>query len=233
MKNRDKILPVIVLLLTASGFLLPDLTARLVDIRMEEETEKIRDTQKEIPLAHAESYLEILEGAGTMKQAAELRTGEYMNMETAEKKAEDLRNMLVKYGLVHYQGENRWLISPVLVSDAEDQETARVLWDCVWYSGIELSAPSKIEICIDDETGYLISFTAYPGTDGSVEDPLKTAESMKAFLNDYYPLSGRTEFSYTEKQKGNEFVFTVADEKKRAYELRFLIMENGQVVFNM
>ena len=233
MKNRDKILPVIVLFLTAAGFFLPDLTARLADMGMEQETVKIRDTQKEIPLAHTENFLEILEGAGAMKQSAELRTGEYMDVETAEKKAEDLLNLLIQYGLVRDQGQNRWLISPVLVSDAENQETARVFWNCVWYSEIELPVPSKIEICIDDETGCLVSFTAYPGTDGPVEDPLKTAEAMRAFLNDYYPSSGRTEFSYTEKQKGNEFLFTVADEKNRAYELRFLIMENGQVVFNM
>lgn len=233
MKNRDKILPGIVLLLTVTGFLLPDLTAQLADMGMEQETVKIRDTQKELPLAHTENFLEILEEAGTMKQSAELRTGEYMDGETAEKKAEDLLEMLVQYGITEDQGQNTWLISPLLVSDAEGQGSARIFWDCVWYSEIQTSVPSKIEICLDDGTGYLVSFTAYPGTQGSQNDSLKIVERMQMFLNDYYPSSGRTKFSYTEKQEGNEFIFTVSDENERIYELRFLIMENGQVVFNM
>ena len=45
-----------------------------------------------------------------MKQSAELRTGEYMDVETAEMKAEDLLNLLIQYGLVRDQGQNRWLI---------------------------------------------------------------------------------------------------------------------------
>lgn len=233
MKKQDKILPVIVLLLTVLGFFLPEFTARLADAGMERETVKIQDGKKELPLSHTESFLEILEGAGRMKQSAELRTGEYMDVETAETKAEELLEMLIQYGITEDQGQNTWLISPVLVSGAEEDETERIFWDCVWYSGIQSSVPSKVEICLDDETGYLVSFTAYPGIDGSEKDPLQTVERMKAFLNDYYPPSGRTKFSYTEKQEGNEFVFTVTDEKERTYELRFLIMENGQIVFNM
>lgn len=235
MKNRDKLLPAVVLLLTITGFLLPELTAGLGDAGMEQETVEIRDTQKEIPLTHTGNFLEILEQAGTMKQSAELRNGEYMDAETAEKKAEALLEMLMRYGIAENKEQCRWLISPVLVSGikSEEEETARVFWDCVWYPEKWDQELFKIEICLDDQTGYLVSFTVFPGIDKAVQDPRETAEDMKEFLNAYYPSSGRTEFTYTEKQEGNEFVFMTTDENEKIYELRFLIMENGQVVFNM
>ena len=99
--------------------------------------------------------------------------------------------------------------------------------------GSEGNRFSKIEICFDDETGYMVSFTVYPGWQAEKGDSGETAEQMRGLLNDYYPRYGYSEFQYREIQTGNEFVFTITDDSGKAYEFRFLIMENGQVVFNM
>ena len=78
-----------------------------------------------------------------------------------------------------------------------------------------------------------MSFTVYPGRGHPGENPEATVESMKAFLNEYYPLSGETGFQYQETLSGNEFIFIVSEGGDSTYGFRFLIMENGQIVFNM
>ena len=85
MKNRAKILAAVVLFLTVSGFFLPEFTAWLSDVKMEQETVTVRDEHKELPLAHEDNLLDILGEAGTMKESAELRSGEYMDGKTAQK----------------------------------------------------------------------------------------------------------------------------------------------------
>lgn len=233
MRSREKFLPVIVFVLVAAGFVLPELSARMADAGMEEEVVKIRDTHREIPLAGSQNLLEILETADALKQSVELRSGEYMAAETVEREAGDLLDLLMRYGVIESQWGNRWLLQPVFASGIKEQENARVFWDCVCYSEDQGPGSPKMEIFLDDETGYLMSFTAYPGMDGTKIDPAAAAEGMQEFLNAYYPSAGRTEFAYQEKEQGHEFVFTVKDEKEIEYEFRFLIMENGQVVFNM
>lgn len=233
MKNRAKILASVVLILTAAGFFLPKVTSWLSDIKMERETVTVRDEHKELPLVQEENLLDILEKAGTMKESAELRNGEYMDEKAAEKRAEELLQLLIRYGLAKDPGQIQCLLTPVLVSELENEGTTRVFWDCVWYSDLREIDFSKIEICFDDETGYMVSFTVYPGWQAEKGDSGETAEQMRGLLNDYYPRYGYSEFQYREIQTGNEFVFTITDDSGKAYEFRFLIMENGQVVFNM
>ena len=233
MKNRAKILAAVVLFLTVSGFFLPEFTAWLSDVKIEQETVTVRDEHKELPLAHEDNLLDILGEAGTMKESAELRSGEYMDGKTAQKRAEELLELLIQYGLAEDPGQLQCLITPMLVSAIDNQSTTRVFWDCVWYSDLWENDFSKIEICFDDETGYLVSFTVYPGWKEVKGNPQETAERMKEFLNDYYPQYGYSEFQCREIQTGNEFVFTVTDDNRKSYEFRFLIMENGQIVFNM
>ena len=233
MNNRDKIFPAAVLSLTVAGFFLPGMTACLSDVKTGQETVSVRDEEREIPLAGGESVFDILGAAGKLKESVTLRSGDAMDEKSAETESAEILGMLARYGLAEQPGQGQWLITPVLVSDIEGREASRVFWDCVWYLGSRETDPYKIELYLDDESGYLMSFTVYPGRGHPGENPEATVESMKAFLDEYYPLSGETGFQYQETLSGNEFIFTVSEGGDSTYGFRFLIMENGQIVFNM
>ena len=252
MKRKNKVfLAAAVLLFVALGLLMPRIVSILTDMRLASRVTRIEE--KENPDPKGADFWEMLQNAGRMKQTVDLRDGKNLNGIEAEQRAEHVFDRLTAFQVAEETMKvEDWVVSPVLASSVDDPEATQVQWRCVavWPGrGQEDTSVKKVEILLDDASGYMISFTIMPafGTEmGTVssEETEKTdeglilrnrlAESVLAFLNDYYPSEGRTEFRCKGDPSGHQFTFFTENTKGDVYEYYFFITENGgQIVFNM
>ncbi len=259
-ERKDQLAVILpVFLMVCLGFFLPLMTQKLSDLKLANEIVNIQSEQTEDTSSERTDLWETLERTGDMKRTVTLRNGEKLDKAGAEERAEQAVETLVHCGILESPGEGSWYVVPHLAVSVGDEEFRQVIWVCrrqepVTEAGIgaesaaelgisqEPEADSygysvysrgKMELYLDDETGYLLSFSIERQGGTDPEERSRTAECMKEFLNEYYPADGRGEFRYTESGDGHEYIYTMQDESGTEHHLKFYIMDQGTVVFNM
>lgn len=220
------------LFLAVCGFFLPDLASLFSDMKRENTVMEVPDPAVQ-DQAEETDLLTVLEEYPKMKQRMLLRNGGRMDESEAQRTAGQILEEMESFGITEIPEQTVFTVVPVLAYGEDAGEDARIVWLCSWQQETDIILSGQAELYLDDETGYLLSFAVYSDRDADGETPGRKAERMNAFLNSYYLSGEEGGFSCLEQTEDSVFVYTADPGRAENTRLCFVIMENGQLVFNM